>query len=729
MNIYVDRLLKGETAVENGDNKNSNGAFSSDGIRNTAAFDEESVDVRNYDEVLDSVTSTMKAVGAKTLTDGETVKVRKSKGFCERLVSSVSGGVKHSIAAKVLTSYSEHDTSENRAERSGRGLFGNMFHRLSVGFSKGVADSSLVSALGNLPGKLLTLRLKVFGAFFATFGIYIFVYYLLDNFFMTDKRGILDILFGFSMTVLSVPLLLSTETLSSALCNSAFGHTVKNVAGIHTVSISKKGAWGRANFGFAAGVAASVLAMLTSPGKTVFLITSLAVSWLIFSKPEFGVVVLAFLIPFVGSEVLLLCIAVTVLAFALKLIRRKRFLSFEMLDISVFAVLVIVLFAFVGSPFENSVWKSLYYAAMLVPYFLTINLMKNRLWLERVVCAFVLGASVSSGMCGLALFADKALDGASEALAELFSDSALSDALTGNVETLALLCICAVPLAVSLLLSPSVKARKFHSAISVILLVLTVVVGGIPGGAIALSVSLLTLFVTYSEKALLIPVFTALALPAVSFVLPKLTEILAEFFIYGTGKITDAHLHEIRETLASLSKNIFGGVGFGFAGAHNGIQSTYGNILVKTGIVGLAVFGVFIWLFIASSLKIIDRTGNFKKSPALRSCGVRINTPDSLGTYKSSKKNGANRALTLSQYCISRKIGIASPLCSVLSLLICAVYTDIFANEITFLVFWTASSICAAYVRTTRRDINDIESSYIGRIDPITFSQADIGIR
>lgn len=720
---------KGDTALKKSNGKNrSEYSPKKEFCANAEISDGEFTGGQSYDEALNSVTSTMKAVGAKTLTDGENVSDKSKKGVTDRFADFVRKGTKHSFAAKVLTSYNESDTSERRAERTeNRSFVGKLFYKLSRSFSKGVTDSFLISSFRKAADKILTLRLKVFGAFFATFGIYVFAYYLLENFFMTEKRDVIDVFFGLSLMLLSIPLLLSTETLSSALCNSSFGRTLKNVVGLHTVSISRSGVTGRANFGFAAGVLASLLAMVTSPSKVILLLAAAVFVWTVLLKPEFGVVATAFLIPFADGNAMITCIAICTLAFALKLIGRKRFISFEMLDISVAAVLVTVALGFVGSSVSGAGGRSAFLAVMLIPYFLTVNLMKNRLWLERATCAFVFGVSTLSGIYLLATFADVAFGGISEAIADILPLSVLSASLGGESGGAALLCVAALPMAVSLLMSPSVKAGKFHSLVSVSLILICIIKENLPGTVVAVAVSLLVLMLVYSKKAVFIPIFAAIALPTVSFVFPNFFEKVSSYFTFGVELTGASYLRFAEETLLPLSKKLMGGIGIG-ASADGAVQSTYWNILTETGAVGLAIFVLFIILFVCSSFKVIEKTDNSKKSPALVSCGVRINTPDSLGTYKSSKKGSVNQALTLSQYCISRKIGIAAPFCSVLSLLICALCNDIFDDGKTFLAFWIAAGICAAYVRTTRRDINDIETSYNGGINPVTFSQIDIEI-
>ncbi len=720
---------KGDTALKKSNGKNRSEYSPKEKFHGDAEIsDGEFIDGQSYDDALNSVTSTMKAVGAKTLTDGENVLNKRKKGLIDRLAEFVRKEMKHSFAAKVLTSYNESDTSERRAERTGKRTFiGKVFYGLSRNFSKGVADSFLISFFRKATDKILTLRLKVFGAFFATFGIYVFAYYLLENFFMTEKREVLDVFFGLSLTLLSIPLLLSTETLSSALCNSSFGRTLKNVVGLHTVSISRSGETGRANFGFAAGVLASLLAMVTSPSKVIFLLAAAIFVWTVLLKPEFGVVATAFLIPFADGTATVVCIAICTLAFALKLIIRKRFISFEMLDISVAAVFVTVALGFVGSSAFDAGGRSAFLAIMLIPYFLTVNLMKNRLWLERASCAFVFGVSALSGIYLLATFADAAFGGISGAVADMLPLSVLSASLGGDGSGAALLCAAALPMSVSLLMSPSVKAGKFHSFVSVLLILICIIKENLSGTVIAVAVSLLVLMLVYSEKAIFIPIFAAIALPTVSFVFPNLFEKVSSYFTFGAELAGASYIRSVKETVLRLSERLIVGIGIG-ASADGAVQNTYGNILTETGAVGLAIFTAFIILFVCSSFKVIGKIENSKKSPALVSCDVRINTPDSLGTYKSSKKGSVNQALTLSQYCISRKIGIAAPFCSVLSLLICALSNGIFDDGKTFLAFWTVAGICAAYVRTTRRDINDIETSYNGGINPATFSQTDIEI-
>lgn len=687
-----------------------------------------------YDEELDSVTSSMKSVGAKTIAERGRDTAWRSKGTTEKFASYVSESAKHSMAGYILTSYNENDTFSKRFKSSRKdGIIKALVSKISNLFASGAASSFLIGLLEDAMGKLLTLKLKIFGIFLATFGSYTFVYYLFVNFFVSEKREVLNLLFGAAMIVLSFPLLLSNDTLSHALRSSGFGRAVKNACGIHSVSINRDGEYGKANVGFAAGVFAALLSMLTSPQKTVFLIIAIMIVFLVFSKPEFGVVMTAFLLPFSTTSLIFICLTLTLLSLCVKLIRKKRFLYFEMLDFSVLAVLVIFSLSFVGTHKEGVLSKSLEYAVLLLAYFLTVNLLKNRLWLERVSCALVLGISSASAMYLLATFANRAFGGVSSALATFFPSSVLSSALCSAPETLCYMCVTAVPVSISLLMSPSVKAGKFHTVISLLVLILPIIENFSKYYVVALLPAIFLLLIIYSKKNIWIPIFGVAAFSASYFVFPKFFEKFSQYFMSFFKEISDKGLFGWKDIIFSSAKCFFGGTGYTgqmFLYEKSKVTpNTYISIMLETGVFGFVIFAIFTWLFITASFTMLSAIEASKKSSALKTGAVKINTPDSLGSFKHLKKGIANQALTLNQYCISRKIGVAAPFCSTFALMLCGLGENIFLDERLFTLFWIITGLCAAYIRTSRRDIQDMETSYLSSIDSRSFSQIDIELK
>ena len=695
------------------------------------------------DEMIEAVTSTMEAVGARSLKKSEREGRSSHRGALDRFARFLYRSMKHSFIAKLLTSYNEHDSSEGRAERARKnGFLKKITSKVSNVFASAASASFFVPFFRELAGRLLTLRLKMFGTFFATFGAYTFIYYLLANFFLSEKREVFNMLFGASMIILSIPLFMSTETLSSALCRSSIGLAVKNVAGIHTVSMKKNGASGKANIGFALGAAASLLAFLTSPSKVIFLLLAVIFSWFIFTKPEFGVVLTSFLIPFASSSLLVTCVLVTSVAFIIKLIRKKRFVSFEMLDAAAVAVLAVIVLGSVGSVSNASVSSSVLYAVLLLAYFLTVNLLKNRLWLERTTCAVVLGISAASGFYLLASLADRAFPGVSASLTGIFPSSVISSAFDSSPKSLVMMCVAVLPLSVSFFMSSSFRVGKFHAFVSTVLLAAPLAMSASLRPALSVLPAILLLMLIYSRKSLYIIFAGAVFIPSVSFIFPSFFEKAADYIVKGTNAVFETSLPVWSKATPIISEYLFGGIGFGGgtwnivnqASSQGAVESsghlynTYFQILIETGLFGLIIFLVFIGLFVSAAFTIFDRIDKSRKSPADRSCGVKINTPDSLGDFRHMKESPVNRVLTVSQFSVSRRIGVAAPLCSVLSLLIYGFTDYIWYDEKVFLVFWLVAGLCAAYVRTTRREINDIETSYSSRHDPMTFSQVDIGV-
>lgn len=689
------------------------------------------------DEMMKSVTSAMNAVGAHSLIKSPTSGEGQRGGALDRFAKYVYGGVKHSFAAKIMTSYK----SAAVPAYAGKGKH-NIPARISSAFSSAAASSVILAFFSKIAEKVLLLRLKVIGTFFATFGMYVFIYNMLMNFLVTENHKVTELIFSFGLIILSLPFLFSNETLSRALCTSSFGRAVKNIGGIHTASLKKNGAIGKTNIAFALGAIASIPAFFISPSKVILFFISVIFIWFIFSKPEFGIVLISFLLTFASVSVLIRCIFVTSLAFIIKLLRKKRFLSFETLDAAAAVVFAVILTGFAGSVFPDSLSSSLVSGALLVSYFLTVNLLKSKQWLDRVTLALVFGISLSACIYLLSELAGAAFKGVDVTISGIFPSSVLESAIAVSPRPLVMLCTAAIPLALSLILSPSYKIGKHRSAACLLLVIIPLVLYASPRAMLAAIPAVILLLLIYSRKSLYVIPALSLLIPVSCFVFPGLYGKISQYATESLRGIFETSIPVWRKTTSLIFDNFLGGIGYGAgtadivypafqtagSGAAGHSYNTYIQMLTETGLFGLIIFLVFIFLFTAAAFTVFDMIDNAGRSPALRTSGLKSNSPDSLGEFKRSKENSLNHELSVNQYTVSRRIGAAAPLCSVSALLIYGLVDNIWYDQKVFLAFWLIAGVCAAYLRTTEKELGDILSSYLSRSDPMTFSETDIGL-
>lgn len=657
----------------------------------------------NFGKTRGGVMSVDSAKKAKKSEDGRESKLlrptTRAKSAAERFSKWVYRSLESGIIGALFTSYKSGDENRTPGARKKDGVFSSAADMISDAMNSGRA----VHALKSAAEKLLCIRLRVIGTFFAAFGIYTVLYAALVNFLADGSREIYDIFAGVLFTVISFPFIFSDDTLSGALRTSSFGKALAAL-GLNVENAKDTRPFGKLNIGFIAGVAAGILSYFSSPYKVVFLILLSAFIWIVASKPEIGVVAASFILPFVSTETLILILAATALSFTVKLVRGKRYATFETLDASVFGMLLVILLGGIVSISQTSYKDSILYAVLTVAYFLAANLLKSRAWLERMCAALVFGTAVASGIYTVCAAAGLAMSGASEAVGEIFGNSIASLALAGDLSGLRLMTVAVLPMALSMLIRPTFGSGKnAYVWIAIAALMSPMIISPSAYAVISASLSVLLLLLICTRKSVFFVIGAGVCVGGMYVFFPPVFEKICTFFGTGIDRFFETRVSLWHSAGVSVPGNMFGGIGFGGSSFtslfENSLRSaevlphvynTYLQLWIETGIVGLIMFIVFIWLFVCASFTLISQIRRASIHPAQRSRG----------------------GITASRLTHIRKISVAAPFCGVAGLLVSGLFDYIWYDERVFLMFWLTAGLAAAEIRATRREIRDIEFSY-----------------
>ncbi|MBE6562703.1 MAG: hypothetical protein E7660_03105 [Ruminococcaceae bacterium] len=642
--------------------------------------------------------------------------------YLDRFARFIYRGLKNGVVGAVFTSYSDGRQKDAHGKKSSSFL-SPLREAASAAFDEGRASDASKS----FATRLLDIKLKVYGTFLMSFGIYTFLFGLVDNFLFGTERQVFGLLFGLILAVSALPLLFSDEAASSAVDNSAFGSALKSVSGLNDGRFdeSEKTGRGRVSYGFIAGVIAGGIAYFVSPYKIVFVLLFIALLWITVSRPEFGMVALSFLLPFLTNSANLILISAVAVSFLVKLVRRKRFASFETLDASVFGVLLIILLGGIVASADGALGEAALYVLLISVYFLTVNLFKTKAWLDRATASAVMGLSASCLLYVAGFLGDMAFGGVSLALSEMLEGTLASQLIMGDKAVISAVSAVALPMAVSFFMRPAFRVTRGYSAAAVLLLILPVIFDGSVYSALAAALSVLLLLLIYSRNAIYIIFSGVITVPVASLLFPAAASRIAAALSEGFARFGRTRLELWDSISGALSDFLFGGVGFGKASfeavrpmlsgntpdsvAHS--YNTYLQIWVETGVFGLVIFLVFAWLIVSSAFTAFLRIDRARKNPALRTRGIYINIPESLSQF-ASKDVKSKGKLSVNEYCVSRRMGIAAPLCSVAGMLFYGIFDYIWYNEKVFLLFWIAAGLSAAYSTITRNEIDEIEASY-----------------
>lgn len=279
------------------------------------------------------------------------------------------------------------------------------------------ALAKFFSFLGNF---WAALRLKVYGTFFAVYGLVAFFVNIipaaLNGFSSFD---VMPMISAGAILLCSIPLLFSSQSAIEAISESrAMGRLILDILCVPKEHLRVKKQYGGTGFILAASVMGVVfggLSIFTHPILVPVAVLGIIIVFAVFSFPEIGVVTTLALVPFMkyfaNPELLLLAMVVlTGMAYALKVFQRKRTfkLSIETAMLLLFCGFVIVggLFSYGGAEtFIDSIM-----AVLLISggFLLTYNLINTEKMLYAclrtitvsflAICLIVIWESVYYGI-------------------------------------------------------------------------------------------------------------------------------------------------------------------------------------------------------------------------------------------------------------------------------------------------------------------------------------------
>lgn len=527
-------------------------------------------------------------------------------------------------------------------------------------------------------------RVRFYGAFFVTFGIYTALAYAIGVYIFRAGTGVGTLVCGTVTAVGALPLLFSKKTLADAMISSRVGEYVFcEFLGIPREKFrAAPDRHGDAyNFAIIAGVAAGSLTFLVPPLDILITLLKLTVAVLIQIFPESGVVITLLLLPFLGfpstAGLIEQLILLFTIGYFIKLIRGKRVLHFDIYDLSLALFAFVVLFAeLVRSDGAASV-EAGGYVSLLVGCFVAANLMRTRRWLSRCRSALTASATLSALLfiwqkaataVGELTFGEHTIRLFPENVTLFFDDP---DVYASYLLTAFIITFCAIG---------AKKGFRQHivgmlSALSIAsAIVLTGSVSGIAGTVIAF----LVFAVVMSRRTIVVSVFTVFIGGSILLTLPAfITSRIGMFLGYLTGSAATA-VKTWQGSAKLAAAALFGGTGFGgfaefypgFAvpGFESSVDSSalWLQLLCETGIVGLLLFSATVFLFVQNCLE-----------------------------FASSFGSGTSKKFVLASF--AAMFGLLSQ----------SMFCNIFGDARMFFGFFAFMSLICAYIRICRTEYTD----------------------
>jgi len=488
-----------------------------------------------------------------------------------------------------------------------RSKLGGWLNKVRFFVSEQFEDSMLLNLFKRFMAFFIGCRMRFYGAFFASFSIFSALIYFFDLIFIpSNAPSVSTVIFSFVLLLASLPMLLSGKTLSSRLTESRAGHfIVYDVLGISNEKMNiAPSKYGDAyNIAVFSGIAAGVLSYFIEPWKILGAILSFFVFSIIIAFPETGVIFVLALFPLLSSAsaqfylyalILFYCIG-----YVIKLIRGKRVLGFDLVDLSMllFGIVIITLGAFGINP--NSVSESLKILGLLIGAFFAGKLMRTRAWMSRCIAAVIVSGTISAMITVIGY-------SSSRAGFLILSDFVQRNSFFDSSRILVGYFIIAFALSLSCALNNKTKLSAASAVASVIILIAMMSMSS-ASGFLGLLVMILTFFIIRSPKN--IPSIIILALVSCCVIMYTngswIQGIKESFDVSSTGAYSLLQNWAGAMDLSLASALI--GIGFGGFSefyplyAVSGFESreTAGalwlRLLSELGIVGLAAFAFVVF--------------------------------------------------------------------------------------------------------------------------------------
>lgn len=577
--------------------------------------------------------------------------------------------------------------------------------------SQQIENSVILQGIRHLLRHLLHIRLRTYGFFLMTFGAYTAVFTLIQALVSGESVSIwrqTPLAFAICVICLALPLLLSGATFSETLCTTYAGSAILRVLGYTPEEVMGRGeehAPGRLSVAFLFGILCGIFTFWIQPWWILIAFPAALYLYLVLCKPEIGVLSLFIAMPFLPTMALAALVIYTFLCFCIKVVRGKRSIRIEPIDILVIAFAVILFFGGMVSLSTGSRKPALLFVCLLLGYFEVVWLLRERDWLLRCSVAGVCSATLVA-LYGIVQY----LFGTGE-MAEAWVDSEMFSSIGGravgtleNPNMLGEYLILMLPLAVWMLVGHGEGLRRLPAALCIGVLGVCLILTWSRGAWLGMLFGLLLFVFIWHHRAIWLVFAGLISIPFLPAILPD--SIIQRFTSIGnlSDSSTSYRVHIWRATCDMLRDYGFSGIGIGESAwfrvypkyAYMGVETAphshnlFLQIWLETGICGLIVF-LLILFFLCQSVFTMCR--QLQEAKGLVTLSLRDDDHDNSGS-------AFNRRIRKTE--TQLRLACAAPLSGLFAVLVQGMTDYAWYNYRVYLMFWLMVGLTSAYARAGR---------------------------
>lgn len=575
-----------------------------------------------------------------------------------------------------------------------------------------IEDSLVLQGIRHHLRRMLHFRLRTYGFFCMTFGAYTAVFTLIQAMLAEESVSIwrqTPLAFAIGVICIALPLLLSRATLSETLCSTYAGGAILRILGYAPEEVCRRGETcvpGRMSVAFFWGILAGFLTLWIEPWWVLLTFPAALYLYLILCKPEIGVLSLFFAMPLLPTMALAALVIYTFFCFGLKVIRGKRSIQIEPIDILVIAFGVILFFGGMVSLSSGSRKPALLFVCLLLGYFEVVWLLRERDWLLRCSVAGVCSAALVS-LYGILQY----LLGTAE-MAEAWVDSEMFSSIGGravgtleNPNMLGEYLILMLPLAVWMFVGHGEGLRRLPAAGCIALLGGCLVFTWSRGAWLGMLFGLVLFVFIWHRRAIWLLFVGIASIPFLPTLLPD--SIIQRFTSIGnlSDSSTSYRVHIWRAVCDMLGDYGFSGIGVGESAwfrvypkyAYMGVETAphahnlFLQIWLETGICGLIVFVLILFLLFQS---VFTMCRQIRETAGLATLSLRDED------YRDHSGSASNRRIRKTE--TQLRLACAAPLSGLFAVLVQGMTDYAWYNYRVYLMFWLMVGLTSAFARSGR---------------------------
>lgn len=327
---------------------------------------------------------------------------RKKRSAFDRVSAWLLNVLLKSPIGKLFTSY---DKINDGFQKITKNKSKNRHIPRKKTFERAIEDNVFSSVIPKIFNYLLRLATRSYAIVFFVMSAVVFLLYFLNGrtVLIEIEVSLKSFISATAIMLISFPFLFSSKSLAGTLTtNKLFSYLAFKFLGIDyeaSYQMAKEKKSTVTTLAFFIGFGAGLLAYFISPLIVVAIAFIIFFAYVVFRTPEVGIILVILTLPLVDPIITKILLVYIFVAYAVKVVLRKRVFTFEYLDM--WALILVVALTICGIDYQNVVGSLSIVISNLtiyLAYFVISNLIRSKEWFQRCIVALTISGLIVAGV-------------------------------------------------------------------------------------------------------------------------------------------------------------------------------------------------------------------------------------------------------------------------------------------------------------------------------------------